>query len=329
MATYKVIQDIEAEDHILGPLTLRQFIYSLVAALFLYLSFVVVTKNVPFLLVLFLPPGLLSGFLAFPFKRDQPTEVWALAKIGFLLKPRKRIWSQSGTKHLVTITVPRHIETNITNGLSQTEVESRLRALAMTIDTRGWAIKNAGGMPSSTFSGTDDDRLINANTLPKPVPEYETSPEDDILDEQNNPLAIQMSDLVNKSSQQQRQRLIDSLKLLTTEKTNSEWFGQNESDISSRLKELSSNSDMSTANLHTLKLKSSTPPQQSTNSNPNLQATTPTKAPSTQQLPPTSPQPLAQTKTSTVNPDILNLAKRDDLNITTLAREAEVVIKLH
>ncbi|MGH7158305.1 MAG: PrgI family mobile element protein [Candidatus Saccharimonadales bacterium] len=33
MATYKVIQDIEAEDKILGPLTLRQFIYAGVAAI--------------------------------------------------------------------------------------------------------------------------------------------------------------------------------------------------------------------------------------------------------------------------------------------------------
>ena len=28
MATYKVIQDIEAEDKLIGPLTLRQFIYA-------------------------------------------------------------------------------------------------------------------------------------------------------------------------------------------------------------------------------------------------------------------------------------------------------------
>jgi len=39
MATYKVIQDIEAEDKLVGPLTLRQFIYAAIAAICGYLSF--------------------------------------------------------------------------------------------------------------------------------------------------------------------------------------------------------------------------------------------------------------------------------------------------
>ena len=84
MATYKVIQDIEAEDKLLGPLTLKQFVYAGVTAICLYASFLALTKHVTFLLAIFLPPGLLTGFLAFPWKRDQPTEVWAVAKIRFL-----------------------------------------------------------------------------------------------------------------------------------------------------------------------------------------------------------------------------------------------------
>jgi hypothetical protein len=31
MATYKVIQDIEAEDKLVGPLSLKQFIFALIA----------------------------------------------------------------------------------------------------------------------------------------------------------------------------------------------------------------------------------------------------------------------------------------------------------
>src|SRR5471030_1443257 len=118
MSTYKVLQDIEAEDKILGPLTLRQFIYALIAALFLYISFICLTKGASYLLVLFLPPALFTGFFAFPFGKDQPTEVWALAKIRFLFKPRLRIWDQSGIKELVTVTVPKRIERVLTNGLN-------------------------------------------------------------------------------------------------------------------------------------------------------------------------------------------------------------------
>src|SRR5882672_513781 len=141
MAVYKVIQDIEAEDKLLGPLTLRQFIYAGGAALFYYLTFLAVTKGAAFMSVVFLPIALIGTFFAWPWSRDQPTEIWALAKIRFYVKPRRRIWNQSGVKELVTITAPRKIQTVYTNGLTQNEVQNRLRALAETIDSRGWAIK--------------------------------------------------------------------------------------------------------------------------------------------------------------------------------------------
>ena len=140
MATYKLIQDIEAEDKILGPLTLRQFIFALITVFFGYLCFLVLTKGAAFMLVVFLPPMVFFGFFALPLGRDQPTEVWALAKLRFLFKPRTRIWNQSGVKELVTITAPKKIERHLTKGYTQTEVDSRLHALADTIDSRGWEL---------------------------------------------------------------------------------------------------------------------------------------------------------------------------------------------
>src|SRR6266567_710266 len=110
MSTYKVIQDIEAEDKLVGPLTLRQFIYAGIAALSGYLGFLFASKGAAFMLAVFVPVTLICGFFAFPWGRDQPTEIWALAKIRFALKPRKRIWDQSGTRDLVTITVPKVVE---------------------------------------------------------------------------------------------------------------------------------------------------------------------------------------------------------------------------
>jgi hypothetical protein len=108
MATYKLIQDIEAEDHILGPLSLRQFIFALITVFCLYICFILISKHVYLLLIFFLPPALFFGFFAVPFGRDQPTEVWALAKLRYLFKPRQRIWDQSGMKELVSITVPKN-----------------------------------------------------------------------------------------------------------------------------------------------------------------------------------------------------------------------------
>ena len=215
MATYKVIQDIEAEDKILGPLTLRQFIFGLVTVFFLYLSFIVVSKGVPFLLVIFLPPAILTAFFTFPFGKDQPTEVWALAKLRFLFKPRVRIWDQSGVKELVTITVPKRVAVVRTNGLSQHEVHSRLSALANTIDSRGWAIKNVNvnlySQPSQASFGNESDRLIDVSTMPQPVPDYDIQASDDILDERSNPIAQQFDQMINASSRAHHQQLINNM----------------------------------------------------------------------------------------------------------------------
>src|SRR5437868_2196661 len=104
------MQDIEAEDKLVGNLTFRQFIYALIAALFIYINFLCIANGAAFLVVSFGPPALFLGFFAFPLGRDQPTEVSALAKIRFYFKPRRRIWDQSGEKKLVTVTAPKRAE---------------------------------------------------------------------------------------------------------------------------------------------------------------------------------------------------------------------------
>jgi len=342
MATYKLIQDIEAEDHILGPLTFRQFIYSLVAVFFGYLSVIVVLKHLYVLIILFLPPGLLSGFLAFPFKSDQPTEVWALSKLNFLFKPRKRIWSQSGIKDTVTITAPKHIETHLTNGLSQTEVVDRLQALATTIDSRGWVVKNMSMIPvEASPAENTNERLIDVSSIPKPVPDYVESPEDDILDEQNNPIAAQMNNLITNSSRQHRQQLIDSLSQTSQNTQNQTWLEpQTEATLSNQLKNLSTNSSLATKNLHIVPNTKTVPKAPTSPPVAQLNASKPKQPDNSPPL--VSPKPKPSTnkqtkqKTHNIDPAILNLAANNYLNVATIAREAdktnppdEVIINLH
>lgn len=219
MATYKVIQDIEAEDKLLGPLTFRQFIYGGIAAILFYISFLTITKGVGFFAVVFVPPGLACAFFAWPWGRDQPTEVWALAKVRFLFKPRKRLWDQNGAKELVTVTVPKRVEIDHTNGLSQTEVASRLEALANTIDSRGWAIKNVNvnlySQPSQITSDLDSDRLIAISNIPQvngnAVSDADVHAADDILDEQNNAQAQRVNNMIAASERAHRQQLMSQM----------------------------------------------------------------------------------------------------------------------
>lgn len=212
MATYKVIQDIEAEDKLVGPFTLRQFMYAGIVAILGFVTFKLAPVN-KFLVIPFLPTMVFFGMLSLPFGHDQPTEVWLLAKVRFFLIPRKRIWDQSGIKELVTITVPKKIEKYLTDGLSQTEVKSRLQALANTIDSRGWSVKNVNvnmfSQPSYLANTqTDSDRLIDTSTLPQDVPDFEVLPADDMLDATNNPTAQHLDSMITQSEQAHRQNLV-------------------------------------------------------------------------------------------------------------------------
>jgi len=211
MATYKVLQDIEADDKLIWNLSFRQFVYSLVAAVFIYISYIFIVHKIWFAITLTAPIAFFFGFLAFPFLKDQPTEVWALAKLRFLFKIQKRIWNQDGAINLVTITAPKKIEKDRTNGLSQNEVKSRLETLASTLDSRGWAIKNIATNRVTSFGlNNDADRLINIDALNDQAIESEVHDFEDILDSSNSSYK-KFQDLVDKNTLNKRQRLIDSL----------------------------------------------------------------------------------------------------------------------
>lgn len=221
MAVYKVIQDIEAEDKLLGPLSLKQFIYAAIAGLSIFIAVrLMISTELGalrwLLMFIFILPALVFGILAAPLGRDQPTEVWILAHIRFFLKPRKRVWDQSGVSELVTITAPKKVETQFVKDLSQGEVKSRLQALAATLDSRGWAVKNVNvnlynqpGYFDSTAA--QSDRLLDATSLPQAVPAIDIRAEDDILDEKSNATAQHFETLMQEAEAAKKQQLVDKL----------------------------------------------------------------------------------------------------------------------
>ena len=119
MAVYKVIQDVEADDKLIGPLSMKQFIFACVAVGFGFVGFLIASKTSILAFIPFIPFIIIPGALAAPLGKDQPTDVWLAAKIRFLIKPRKHVWDQDGLKNLVTITVPKKVEHLYTNGLNE------------------------------------------------------------------------------------------------------------------------------------------------------------------------------------------------------------------
>jgi len=364
MASYKVIQDIEAEDKLIGPLTLKQFIYAGIAAVCLYICFLGYSKHFLYIIAVFLPVAVVSGFFAFPWGRDQPTETWALAKIRFLFKPRRRIWDQSGTKELVSITIPKQIEDNFTNGLTQTEVKSRLRALADTIDSRGWAVKsvnvNLNSQPAKFTSSSGSDRLIDLNSLPHQVPSVDISAADDIMDEVANPTAQHFERMIEASERTHRQNVIEqvrsavSLGNQTSAVPDNFWFMDQPVESAGRIRPGdtffqgpqviapgSTEEDMS------IRSAEATPAEEALAKKIESQSFDPNPAnshlriiqPLSAQAKKTINLP-ARSVTQTPDPVILGLANNNDRNVASIAREInktrhkglptnEVVISLH
>lgn len=216
MAQYKVIQNIEAEDKLLGPFTLRQFIYAAITIAIGFLGFKLASTKVWFLDIILLPPFIFFGLLAAPFGHEQSSEVWMLGKIKYWVFPKKRIWDQEGIEHLVSVTAPPKVDKHYSDGLSKTEVKSRLKALSATLDTRGWVVK---GLNDKAYAGgalnQNDDRLLQIEKQPTDD-QTGIKPAEDMLDSSlSNPVAESLSNMVDQSEQQRRRELLSNMQSLS------------------------------------------------------------------------------------------------------------------
>ena len=141
MATHKVPQDVEAEDKLIGFLSLRQFIFVIIGLVSGWLGFVFATRIHPLAALIWLPTTIIFLVLGLYQRRDQPVEVFLASALRYYLKPRVRRWDQEGYEERVVITAPPKYEKQYTKNFSGEEASSRLAALSHLMDTRGWATK--------------------------------------------------------------------------------------------------------------------------------------------------------------------------------------------
>lgn len=145
MAQYKVPQDVEADDKLIGPFSFRQFVY-LVIAVGLGGAAYGLFQIFPLLAIIPTPGILFFLVLALPLKKDQPMETYLAAVISFYLKPNKRFWTPGQRESSIQITVPKKAEKSRARDISGDEASSRLSFLADLVDSEGKSIKNSGSM---------------------------------------------------------------------------------------------------------------------------------------------------------------------------------------
>ena len=171
MATYKVPQDVEAEDKLLGPFTFRQFIYLLVSAGGIAVIFGLF-QIFPLLAIIPIPVVLFFLILALPLKKDQPMEVYLASIISFYLKPSIRLWMSGQKESTIKITAPKIIEKPRARNITEEEASTRLSFLSNLVDSEGYSIRG-----NSNFN---DDFIAETNNVP------------DILDQNSNQVINQM-----------------------------------------------------------------------------------------------------------------------------------------
>jgi hypothetical protein len=297
MAVYKVPQDVEAEDKLLGPFSFRQFIYLIVALMGLAIAWALANVFIP-LAIIPLPIVIFFGALALPLKKDQPMEIYLLAVLSYYLKPRKRIWQADGVQSLIEIVAPKVVEEQLTKDLSETEAERRLSYLANIVDSRGWAVRGVD-VPQA-------DNAMQADVF------FAAQQTEDILDDGSS-VTHTFDSMIDQADAKRRQNARNLLSQPTA------------APLVLPTPDPYANLTPPQAQLDPVSGQQVAPVDPQVSFNPYPQSMHQAVVNPIGTTPPTPPQqiPAPATSQPLVSPDIINLANNSDLSIETIAHEAK------
>jgi hypothetical protein len=220
MGQYKVPQNVEAEDTILGPLTIKQFIYVVIAIGWGFICWRVLAVAPPIALLFMLPvsgPLLALGLIR---REGQSFETYFIAMIRFAIVPRKRSWLKDQSKVVVREEVKKP-ETEEVVMPSATEVRGELRKLATIVDSRGRIPKgeelqsadaNVAGSALSNRVVTPEATQVASEIIANKV----TAPRTDMLDMQHNPQAVAVGKMLTTSGADVKAQAIANMQKAAT-----------------------------------------------------------------------------------------------------------------
>lgn len=193
MGQYKIPQNVEAEDKILGPFTFRQFVYLLIAAGGGFVAWILFNIAWPLVLIP-VPFIILALALALPLRKDQPMETYLLALTRYFLLPKKRIWKSYQADPHVIIRAKKDDEKPLTKDIRGEEASERLSFLAQVLDTGGW----------STLGVSEDITQVNSNINKDVAQQFinEAEKKDDFNDNShiNQEMSIRLSNEENSDT---------------------------------------------------------------------------------------------------------------------------------
>lgn len=147
---FKVPQNIDLEDKIVGPLTLIQFLYLLVGGIIDYLLLTLIGLRFVFW-ILAIPIALIALALAFLKIQDQPLSHFVKAGLIYLSKPKVRIWQRQGKTKEIVYETKEHKKKEAPLPPKQRIEKSQLEQLAYVLDTQSEPREQNFGKVTKTY----------------------------------------------------------------------------------------------------------------------------------------------------------------------------------
>lgn len=204
MGQYKVPQNVETEDKILGPLSVKQFIYVIIALMWAFLMWRIFSAYIIVALIFAFP---VTGFfllLGFGQREGVPFEDYVVAFIRFLIVPRKRMWIKDDSKEVIVKDVEKPKDEF---ALGKNVSSGQLKKLANIIDTRG-NYKD----PSISIGADDNEAEVYAARIigPAQVGTSTAAAQAGVLKTQSATIRDDVLDQANPRSEQVAQMLISA-----------------------------------------------------------------------------------------------------------------------
>ena len=292
MAVYKVPQDVEAEDKLLGPFSFRQFIYLVIAVLAGGLAYFLGTIFIGLALIP-LPLIVIFLILALPLKKDQPMEVYAAAILAFYLKPRLKLWEPDGILNMVEFTNDGLGDQEFSPDITFDEARQRISFLSNLVDSNG--------------------ELIRSSLVANPAIQSDIAAEATQVEDMHDDDAIinqKFDAMINNYNQTRREQIIENL-------SDSRGFNNSQAP------------QLTDFPLPPEPVAIPTPQPAQFSPTPTPPAAPPAQSSvsstAEQTFPQQTPEPTDNSYVFNPSPDIINLANNNDLSVQTLSAEAKKI----
>ncbi len=215
MGQYKVPQNVETEDKILGPFSIKQFVYLVIALMWGFLMWRIFGFFLPIAILLILPVSGIFIALAVGKREEQSFENYFIAFVRFMVLPRKRIWQKDDTKDIVKIIPKAPPKPEEAKPPNPEEVRGQLHKLATIIDSRGRLQKNEMvqvqdvGYQNAELASRVIDPMAESHEVINP---QAIAMKDDMLDTQNSDKAAAVGQMLENVEHDVRAQAVENMK---------------------------------------------------------------------------------------------------------------------